>query len=65
MGGKGSRALQMDKAQHLSLQAERARQMAVESGSDLVADLYNLHAQLCEQKAAIRQGRRSKPAKFA
>jgi hypothetical protein len=64
MAGKGSRVLQRDKGQHLNLQAERARQMAAEAGSDLVADLYNLHAELCEQNAAIRQRQRGKAAKL-
>lgn len=44
-----------DKVTHLNRQAERARQLAVECGSQLVADLWGDHARQCERKAEALQ----------
>jgi hypothetical protein len=41
-----------NKGLHRRSQAERARKLASESGSPLVAELYELHARLCEKNAA-------------
>jgi hypothetical protein len=40
-------------AMHRMTQAERARALAAQSGSSLIADLLEAHAQLCERNAAI------------
>jgi hypothetical protein len=40
---------------HLYVQAGRARKLASECNTSLVADLLELHARLCEQKAKARQ----------
>ena len=37
---------------HRLTQAERARALAAQSGSSLIADLLEAHAQLCERNAA-------------
>ena len=44
-----------DKVVHLFTQADRARELASESGSELVADLLEMHAQLCERNAQRRK----------
>lgn len=48
------------KVAHLHKQAERARKIAAECGPSLLVELFELHAQLCEQKAAARQSRKRK-----
>jgi hypothetical protein len=54
------RPRKQDKAAALHSQAQRARQMAAECGSALVADLYALHAELCERNAEGHRGRKRK-----
>lgn len=61
MHRQGKRRLKRpDKTVHLYAQADRARKVAAECGSQLVADLLEEHAQLCEQNALRRQDGRSK-----
>lgn len=42
----------------LYTQADRARKLAAASGSTLVAELFEMHARLCEQNAEARQRRK-------
>jgi hypothetical protein len=49
-------------AEHLTVQAERARKMAAEAGFDHLADLYNIHAQACDLHAKSAQRRPGKKA---
>jgi hypothetical protein len=59
MPGNGKRpARPANKVVHLYSQADRARRMAAECGSALVADLFELHAQICERNADKAQRRR-------
>jgi hypothetical protein len=58
MPGRKRRAGHPDKVVHLYSQADRARRMAVECGSALVADLFEIHAQMCERNAKMRRPRR-------
>jgi hypothetical protein len=54
MPGNGRRPAQRpDTVALLYSQADRARKMAGECGSALVADLFELHAQLCERNAKM------------
>lgn len=46
-----------DKVSQLYTQADRAKRMAEDCVSDLVGDLYRLHALACERNAAQRQKR--------
>jgi hypothetical protein len=46
-----------DKVIQLVTQAERARRIASECGSQLIADLFEVHAQLCERNAWLLQQR--------
>jgi len=48
------------KAMHRMSQAERARTLAAKCGPSVVADLLEIHAQLCEQSASsiASKGRR-------
>ena len=48
------------KAMHRMTQAERARTLAAKFGDSVVADLLEIHAQLCEQSASnvASKGRR-------
>ena len=48
-----------DKVVHLYSQADRARKLAVESGSSLVAKLFEQHAKLCERNAELKKLRRA------
>jgi hypothetical protein len=50
-----------DEVAHLLTQAERARRMASECGSQLVADLFEMHAQLCERNAQMQRQCRRRP----
>ena len=43
-----------DKVVHLHNQADRARMLALQCGSQLVADLLEDHARLCERNAELR-----------
>jgi hypothetical protein len=54
------RARKPDKIKHLDQQVERARKMAAECGSPLVADLLEVHAQICERNAKARMSRKRK-----
>lgn len=49
---KTHRGLSTENVTHLMNQAERARNLATRSGSSLVADLLEIHAQCCEENAA-------------
>lgn len=49
-----------DKVTHLYTQADRARKLASECGSQLVAELLEDHARLCEQNAELRRHRRTR-----
>jgi hypothetical protein len=49
-----------NKVVHLYTQADRARKLAVTSGSQLVAELWELHALSCERNAELRQRRQRK-----
>jgi hypothetical protein len=42
-----------DKVVQLVTQAERARKIASECRSQLIADLFEVHAQLCERNAQV------------
>lgn len=44
----------------LYTQASRAREMAAECGSPLVAGLFKVHARICEENAKVRQRRKGK-----
>ncbi|MGE4249032.1 MAG: hypothetical protein AB7F09_06565 [Parvibaculaceae bacterium] len=57
-GGKRQVVRKSQKVTHLYTQAERARKLAGECGSRLVADLYELHANICEQNARLKRPRR-------
>jgi len=49
----------------LQIQADRARKMALECGSPLVSELFEIHAAVCDQRAlakAMKGKRRSSPA---
>ena len=46
-----------DKVVHLHNQADRARMLALQCGSQLVADLLQDHARLCERNAERRHVR--------
>ena len=46
-----------DKVSHLRSQADRARRLAAVCGSPSVAELWEMHAVLCDQKAELRQRR--------
>ena len=52
MPNKGKRRVvrKSGKVEHLYSQAERARKLASECGSQLVADLFEIHAELCERQ---------------
>lgn len=54
MNGHAKRVRVRDRNAHLLDQADRARKLALESSSPLVAELYELHASLCEQEAKCR-----------
>lgn len=59
MEGQGKpRLKRADKVVHLYTQADRARKMAADCGSQLVAELFELHASLCERNAQTRQLKR-------
>jgi hypothetical protein len=51
MPRRRERAIGHDKLAQLISQAERARQMAAECGSSLVAELFEVHARMCERNA--------------
>ena len=51
-----------DKISHLKNQADRARRLAAVCGSASVAELWEMHAVLCDQKAELRQRRRNSKA---
>lgn len=63
MAGNGKRRSirKADKPTHLLSQAERARKLASECGSQLVAELFEMHAALCERNALLRPPRRPAP----
>ncbi len=44
-----------NKVLHLHSQAERARKLASECGSPLIAELLEMHAQLCEANLSRRK----------
>src|SRR5437868_3635076 len=48
---RGKRATGHEKVAELMSQAKRARQMAAECGSSLVAELFEVHALMCERNA--------------
>jgi hypothetical protein len=50
-----------NKVLHLHNQAERARKLASECGSPLIAELLEMHAQLCETNSS--QAKTSHPMK--
>jgi hypothetical protein len=56
--GKNRLPAKPDKVVHLISQAERARRIASECGSQLIADLFEVHAQLCERNAQLLKQRR-------
>jgi hypothetical protein len=60
MPNNGRAARPADKAAHLLSQAERARKMAAQCGSIMVADLFEVHAQMCERNARSLQSRKLK-----
>ena len=49
---KSHRAANDDNVVHLITQADRARKLAADHGSSILSDLYEMHAQLCEQNAS-------------
>jgi hypothetical protein len=49
-----------DKVARAHAQAARARKMAAECGSALIADLFNVHAAMCDRNAGIPPDRRWK-----
>ena len=49
-----------EKGARLSLQVERARKMAAECGSPMLAELFELHAQICERNAKVQKARKPK-----
>jgi hypothetical protein len=51
MPRRRERAIGHDKLAQLISQAERARRMAAECGSSLVAELFEVHARMCERNA--------------
>jgi len=51
---RGRKRIRGDRIRHLNIQADRARKMASTCGSSLIADLFELHAALCERNAAAR-----------
>jgi hypothetical protein len=51
-----------DKVVHLYSQAERARKLASVCGSQLVADLLEDHARLCERNAEKRRAPQKVPS---
>jgi hypothetical protein len=55
---KRRRVSKGNKAAHLNVQAERARKLAFECGSPLIAELFEIHAALCERNARTRQQKR-------
>ncbi len=55
---KKPRAQKGNKMVRLLTQAERARKLAAECGSSLVAELYEVHAGICEQNARARRQKR-------
>jgi hypothetical protein len=56
-----SRLRRGDKAMYLRNMAERARRLAQECGSQPLVEIYELHANMCEVKAAkVKRRRRSK-----
>lgn len=58
MGQHGKQRTKVpNKVAHLHRQADRARKLALESGSPLVAELYEMHARECERKAEKRRAR--------
>lgn len=58
MDRTGKRRLKPDKIVHLYTQADRARRMAAECGTDLIADLFEVHALMCERNAKMARPRR-------
>jgi hypothetical protein len=50
------RSTARNKIVHLYTQADRARKIASECGSQLVAELLEDHARLCERNAQVRAG---------
>jgi hypothetical protein len=51
MFDNGRRTRRSERVSRLHAQADRARKMAVECGSALIADLFEVHAQMCERNA--------------
>jgi len=51
-----------DKVAKAHAQAARARKMAAECGSALIADLFNVHATMCDRNAEMPPERRWKLA---
>ena len=47
-----------NKVVHLYTQAERARKLATKCGSPLVAELFELHAEVCDRNAQLNQEKR-------
>lgn len=62
-GGR-KRARHADKVSHLQSQAKLARKLAAKCGSDLLAEIYELHATICEQNALKRLQRRRRAPKL-
>lgn len=57
-GGKRQVVRKDQKVTHLYTKAERARKLAAQCISPLVAELLEIHANLCEQNARLRSPRR-------
>jgi hypothetical protein len=53
-----------NKVLHRLTQAERARALAAQSSSSLVADLLEAHAQLCERNAASMASKGPSPSEM-
>ena len=54
MQPRGRKRIGGDRIRHLNIQAERARKMASTCGSPILAELFELHAALCERNAEAR-----------
>lgn len=51
MIGRGKRVMDLDQVTQLISQAKRARKMADECASPVIAELFKVHARMCERIA--------------
>jgi len=50
---RGRRPANGDKVAELIAQAQRARRMAADCGSSMIAELFEVHADMCERNARL------------